>query len=196
MNTTSNKKIRLGLIYGSTRNGRFCDIVANWAAEQIRLRSEFELDLIDPLKFDLPAHYTKEPLPGIVSLKERVEQADAFLVVVPEYNHSFPASIKHVIDLLFTPWAAKAIGVISYGGHSGGFRATEQLRLVFAELHAIVIRESVAFSGARNLFDDKGKLIEPERYLSTMSKLLDQLYWWSSALIEARSKTPYPPVTP
>ena len=70
--------------------------------------------------------------------------------MTPEYNHSFPAALKNVIDWHGPQWHVKPVGFVSYGGISGGLRAVEQLRLVFAELHAVGIRDTVSFHSAWN----------------------------------------------
>ncbi len=75
-----------------------------------------------------------------------LSEADAFIVVTPEYNHSFTASLKFVLDLVYEPWQGKPVAFVSYGGISGGLRAVEQLRLVFAELHAVTVRDTVSFA--------------------------------------------------
>ena len=82
----------------------------------------------------------------------RLAAADAFVVVTPEYNHSYPAPVKTLIDWHFTEWQAKPVGFVSYGGMSGGLRAVEHLRGVFAELHAVTVRDTVSFHGAWDRF--------------------------------------------
>ncbi|WP_157019281.1 NADPH-dependent FMN reductase [Mesorhizobium xinjiangense] len=105
--------IRLAIIYGSTREGRFCDIVVNWAASMIRRRADFECDIVDPLEFDLPARHTGTDHAGLDRLKARLAGADAFVVVTPEYNHSFPAALKFLIDSVAAEWQAKPVAFIS-----------------------------------------------------------------------------------
>jgi len=70
-------------------------------------------------------------------------------------------------------------------------RAVEQLRLVFAELHAVTIRDSVSFAGAWEQFDESGALRNPERSQRGMETLLARLNWWAVALHRARSTSPY-----
>jgi NAD(P)H-dependent FMN reductase len=127
----------LALIYGSTREGRFCDVVAAWAAAEIG-RHDFTLHVVDPVTIDLPTRHgqTNEALRA---LEQRLCEADAFVAVTPEYNHGYPAALKFLIDSFKAPWRAKPVAFVSYGGISGGLRAVEQLRLVFAELHAVAI---------------------------------------------------------
>jgi NAD(P)H-dependent FMN reductase len=88
-------------------------------------------------------------------------------------------------------WHAKPVAFVSYGGISGGLRAVEQLRLVFAELHTVTIRDSVSFAGAWEQFDSAGALLQPERAERSMAKMLDRLRWWAVALSTARAQSPY-----
>ena len=172
-------KITVALIYGSTREGRFCDKVASWAASRISAGQEFTLDVIDP------------KISEAADLKSRIGKADAFIIVTPEYNHSYPAALKHLIDSVNEEWRAKPVSFVSYGGVSGGLRAVEHLRGVFAELHAVTIRDSVSFSNVWSQFGADGKLLEPAVADQCMEVLLRHLSWWAAALRDARRTTPY-----
>jgi NAD(P)H-dependent FMN reductase len=174
-----NDRIRVGVIYGSTRPGRFCDKVGRWAAERLAAGGLFTVDVIDPAESDAGP------------LARRIAEADAFVVVTPEYNHGYPAPLKSLIDSVGAEWHAKPVAFVSYGGISGGLRAVEQLRLVFAELHAVTIRDSVSFAGPWEQFDGKGVLREPERAQRSMAVMLGRLYWWAVALRNARGAVPY-----
>ena len=88
---------------------------------------------------------------------ERIGRADGFVVVTPEYNHAYPAGLKHAIDLPRDEWRQKPVAFVSYGGLAGGLRAVEQLRLVFAELHATTVRDTVSFHNFYECFDDAGQ---------------------------------------
>ncbi len=185
------QKTRIGLIYGSTREGRLCESVAEWAAGRIWQRNSFEVDVLDPVTMDLPVRMTSGENAAVANLQKQVGQADAFVVVVPEYNHSYPAPLKAMIDSVNEEWRAKPVGFVSYGGISGGLRAVEHLRLVFAELHAVGIRNSVSFADVWNQFDENGHLKSPLRYNKSMDNMLSQLQWWATALKSAREITPY-----
>jgi NAD(P)H-dependent FMN reductase len=187
------EQIRIALIYGSTRKGRFCDKVAGWAAEQIRASGNYTVDVIDPAVVLPESGHDGGGHQGSSSLWQRMAAADAFVVVTPEYNHGYPAALKSLIDSVGAEWLAKPVAFVSYGGVSGGLRAVEQLRLVFAELHAVTIRDSVSFAGAWEQFDDAGKLRQPERAAKTMATLLARLHWWAVALRNARGSMPYAP---
>jgi NAD(P)H-dependent FMN reductase len=182
--------IKLGLIYGSNRAGRFCDKVAEWTAEETRKAGNFLIDIMDPA-VELPLMgRSSGPNPG-PTLWQRVGAADAFIVVTPEYNHGYPAPLKSLIDSIGAEWHAKPVAFVSYGGVSGGLRAVEQLRLVFAELHAVTIRDSVSFASAWDQFDDGGAPREPERARRSLATMLARLRWWALALRNARGEMPY-----
>lgn len=183
--------IRLALLIGSTREGRFADRIVDWAREGIGRHPAFDLDVIDPKGFSLPAHFPSGVHEGLGEMQRRLEQADAILIVTPEYNHSFPAVLKLVIDVTGEAWKAKPAAFISYGGVSGGLRAVEQLRLVLAELHTVTLRKVVSFMNAWELFDEQGGLLEPSRAERSLKQLLDQLSWWARVLRQGREQWPY-----
>ncbi|MFD0783505.1 NADPH-dependent FMN reductase [Micromonospora azadirachtae] len=190
--------LQLAVIIGSVRQGRFGPTVANWFARQADERDDLTVDVIDlatvALPMTLPA-FGAPPVPEAVlalrNLTPRLSAADAFVVVTPEYNHSFPAALKNVIDWHRQQWHAKPVGFVSYGGISGGLRAVEALRLVFAELHAVTVRETVSFHDAWRQFDADGSPLSPDGCNRAADSLLDQLTWWAHALRDAKASAPY-----
>jgi NAD(P)H-dependent FMN reductase len=128
---------------------------------------------------------------GYRTLRTQLGDADAFVVVTPEYNHGYPAALKELIDSAGEEWYAKPVAFVSYGGVSGGLRAVEQLRQVFAELHVVSIRDSVSFQNAWQVFDANGCPADPDRCSGQMSRMLAKLHWWATALRIAREKSPY-----
>lgn len=187
----STRSLRLAIIIGSTREGRLGIHVARWFVDLARQHDDFEVDLIDLAVLDLPHRHPRGRSPEVQAFAARIDAADAFVIVTPEYNHSFPASLKHAIDLAKREWFAKPVGFVSYGGRAGGVLAVEQLRLVFAELHAVTMRDLVALQAAWRLFDEDGQLRAPDGPAVAAKTLLDQLLWWALALREARDERPY-----
>lgn len=188
------KPIQVAVIYGSVRPGRLCDAVAGWVAARVEARHDYTLDIIDPLAEGLTDLRGTD---GVVeeAIAGRLARADAFIVVTPEYNHSFPAALKHFIDGFNEPWHAKPVAFVSYGGLSGGSRAVEQLRQVFAELHATTIRQVVSFPNVWAHFDEQHRWLDMERGDRNLSTLLTQLRWWASALRDARAGGDYQAVS-
>lgn len=169
--------LRLALVTRNVEPGRFGTLVTRWFAREAERYDGFKLDLID-----LSAVAQAE-LPG------RIAEADAVVIVTAEYNHAYPGDLKTAIDAVRRPWYAKPIAFVVYGGRSGGLRAAEQLRLVFAELHAVTIRDSLGFH--QTDFTTAGEPADPTTPAAA-SALLGQLAWWARPLRDARNQTPYP----
>ena len=98
--------------------------------------------------------------------------------------------MKAAIDWHFTQWAAKPVAFVSYGGAAGGRHGVLHLENVLTELHAVTIRDGLAFP---NYFVnwEAGRPADPDAsgYAKT---LLDQLAWWATAFLKARAEKPYP----
>ncbi|ASO17690.1 NAD(P)H-dependent FMN reductase [Actinoalloteichus hoggarensis] len=194
---TAVEPLRLTIIIGSTRRGRLGPSVADWFKSRVADHGAFDADVIDLAEIGLPDVLVDEADDIPVEVTEtapRLAAADAHVVITPEYNHSFPAPLKTAIDWFFDEWAAKPVGFVSYGGVSGGLRAVEQLRLVFAELHAVDVRNSVSFADiSAEVEVDGRRSFENERADAAAVSLLDQLDWWAHALAQAREARPYRP---
>ncbi|MET8799169.1 NAD(P)H-dependent oxidoreductase [Nocardia sp. NPDC004568] len=188
--------LRLAVIVGSVREGRFGPVVASWIAAQAARHDGFEIDVIDLAEAEIPLALPAvppalEPNPprpaGMRDLSERLGAADAFIIVTPDYNRSFPASLKAVIDWHFTQWQGKAIAFVGYSGASGGLLAIEQLRQVFNELDAHTVREYVSFPRYYLLFGEDGQLHAPAEPEAQAQAMLGRLRWWAEALTAARA---------
>ena len=118
--------VRVGVIVGSVRKGRFGPTVADWFVEQATRQPVLSVDKMDLAEFPLAQSLEASPL--VDAFAERIALADAFVIVTPEYNHSFPGHLKTAIDSIGDEWKAKPVGFVSYGGVSGGLRAIEHLR--------------------------------------------------------------------
>lgn len=181
--------LKLAVVIGSVRDGRMGPKVANWFASEARKHEGFEVNVIDLVDYHFPTDMTRNDDVNRFALQ--IGEADAIVVVTQEYNHSFGGTLKVAIDALRDEWKGKAVGFVSYGGLSGGLRAVEALRVVFAELHATTIRETVAFPLAFQKFDENGLPLEGDAVGTAATVLLDNLEWWGVALREMRERVPY-----
>lgn len=190
--------LRLAVLVGSVREGRQGRAVADWFTGAAAADAGFDLDVIDLADVRLPLVMpgwggtpSAETAAALADVSPRLADADAFVVVTPEYNHSFPAALKNFIDWHHAQWQAKPVGFVSYGGLGGGLRAVEQLRLVFAELHAVTVRDSVSLHGPWSGLGEDGAPRDATVCAGAAKGMLGQLAWWGRALRAARADRPY-----
>lgn len=178
--------LRVAVIIGSTRDGRTGDSIGKWFVDLASRREDVELELVDLARFDFPEHYPEGVTAAMQEFSLLIDRADAFVVVTPEYNRSFPASLKQAIDFVYDEWHAKAVGFVSYGCRSRGHYAVEALRVVFTELHVMAVRDEVAIDlmSLRDGTPHDGADI-------AVTTMMDQLAWWGFALRDARAGRPY-----
>lgn len=181
--------LKLAIIVGSVREGRFGPTVAKWFATRAEAHGGYDANVIDLAEYQFPNDMSRNS--SVDSFSEQIEAADAVVVITQEYNHSFAGPLKVAIDALKKEWHGKPVGFVAYGGISGGLRAVEALRIVFAELHATTIRESVAFPLAWEKFDESGQPVQAEAVGNAAKLMLDNLEWWGVALRDMRERAPY-----
>ncbi|MGW3031433.1 NADPH-dependent FMN reductase [Streptomyces sp. NPDC001178] len=191
----SSDRIRVAVILSSVRRGRFGPTIANWFVGTADQRDDIEVDLVDLADYPLPTGLSDQPEPEVAELlgafSARLAEADGFVVVTPEYNHSFPASLKAALDWTQHEWHAKPVGFVGYGGLAGGLRAVQQLKHIFTELHAVPVRDAVSFHGPWSQFDAEGNLIDGANAEAAAKVLWDKLSWWALATREAKARRPY-----
>ncbi len=191
---------RIHVILSSTRPGRFGEKPAAWLMERLSTRTDLLAQLIDlrdhPLPiFDQPASpaYTLRDYPNeaIARWGRTIDEADGFIVITPEYNHGYPASLKNAIDYVFPELNRKPITFVGYG-NVGGARAIEQLRLVAVELEMAPLRHAIHILPELMVPAMKADPFTPELFAS-LDKRLDvaatDLAWWASALATARAES-------
>lgn len=191
---------RIAVILASVRDGRAGPAFAGWVCEQARLQG-VTVDAVDLAAYDLPLALPAAPpkMAGddyprpdsMRDLTERLDAADGFIVVTPEYNHSFPASLKAAIDWHFTQWQAKPVAFVTYGGSAGGRHAVLHLENVFTELHAVTVQAGLLFPRYWEHLDGAGVPNDPDAAVAAKA-MFDQLLWWARALRAARERDPYP----
>lgn len=177
----------IGLVYGSVRERRMCDTVVGWVERQLFLRADLLLYVIDPAYPGTRAGIEGRNPKARADFLNRLGLCDGFIVVTPEFNHSFPAPLKALIDSASAEWAAKPVGFVSYGGIPGGQHAVEQLRLVFSERQAVGIGGAVSFANVSQAFDNNGEPLDKAGPVKALDAMLRRLVWWSNVLKQART---------
>lgn len=178
-------ELNIGIIIGSTREGRVSPQVAQWVKEIADQRGDANYTVIDIADYKLPL--LGEPgqdASGAQAWSEIIAKQDGFVFIVQEYNHSITGALKNALDYLRVEWNNKAAGIVSYGS-VGGARAAEHLRGIMGELLIADVRVHPALS----LFTDfeNGSDFKPQAVQTdSVNQMLDQVIPWSKALYTIR----------
>jgi NAD(P)H-dependent FMN reductase len=178
------------VILGTSRQGRASEHAAAFVFDQVSKRTDMHTELVDIRKLRFPIDDAGEAIKdsGFSAL---VERADALILVVPEYNHSFPGLLKHVLDTNLREYIHKAVGVCGVSaGPFGGARMIQSLLPVLRELGLVTIFWDVYFGSAGKLFDPATGNITDPAYGGRLDKFLDELIWMARALRFARENIP------
>jgi NAD(P)H-dependent FMN reductase len=190
----SSPQARIGIVIGSTREGRFADKPAQWIHQLAKQRTDLEFELIDlrdhPLPFfDEAMSLIYAPAKNEAALRwaDKLATLDGLIVVTPEYNHGPSAVLKNALDYAYQAFNRKPIGFVGYGG-VGAARAVEQLRLVAVELQMAPVRNAVHIGMVEFLgIWQQGKRFDDYPHLAQAAGgMLDDIAWWAKALKGAR----------
>lgn len=179
-------KFNIPILLGTARTGRMSENAARFVHQKLieneRINSQF-VDVKDHVYTVTTPPWGKGGADEKETLwKEIMEEADALIIVTPEYNHSYPGELKLLLDSLYKEYEKKPVGVcgVSAGG-LGGARVVNHIKQVLIELKMIPIRNSVYFSGIKDLFSESGT-IKDASYGERVEAMLEELLWYTSAL--------------
>ncbi|HZG17751.1 MAG TPA: NAD(P)H-dependent oxidoreductase [Candidatus Bathyarchaeia archaeon] len=177
--------LKIGIILGSTRQGRLSPQVGEWVKGIADNRGDAQYELIDIATYKLPffGEGTGEE-PGVKAWAQKIDEMDGYVFIVQEYNHSITGALKNALDSAYKEWNNKAAGIVSYGS-TGGARAAEHLRGILGELLVADVRVHPTLS----IFTDveNFKVFKPaELHVANINAMLDQVIAWSGALKSLR----------
>lgn len=168
--------------------------IAQWARAHIDRHPDWEIDFVDLLELALP--FMDEPShPRLRQYTHqhtrdwsaRVETADAFLFVTPEYNHSSPPALRNAMDFLSQEWWRKPVGFVSYGGVSGGTRSVANLAPALAVLGMVRTGANVEIPFATTQIID-GSFVPTDKERSILDNMLDELGEMAALLRPAQNR--------
>jgi NAD(P)H-dependent FMN reductase len=198
--------LKLQVIVGSTRDGRNADSVLRWLLPLTQAHGAFEVETLDLREWKLPmfqetiqtvgdfANPTYSD-PVVKRWNSKVKEADAYILLTPEYNHGVPAVLKNAIDSVFFSFGfrQKPVAFVGYSmGVAAGARAVEQLNQIMLETEAVPIRTQILIPFVNNAFDGEGKPVAPVINIG-LPVVLDDLAWMGKALKAARAEGQLPP---
>lgn len=187
--------LNLKIIIASTRPGRRGPVMASWIYELSKNNPAFEVTLLDLAIINLP--FLDEPHHPRLNKYEKehtrnwsilIDNADAFIVVTPEYNFGYPATIKNALDFLYNEWCYKPIAFVSYGGVAAGTRSVQMLKQVVTALKMMPIPESVNLPFFTKHINAHDVFVPDEEIVRSAEMMLTELAKWGEALKTMRTR--------
>jgi len=198
--------LKLQVIIGSTREGRNADHLVRWITPVVTGHGAFEVESLDLRDWALP--FFQETIKGLGNLANptysdpvvtrwnaKIKEADAYLIISPEYNHGIPGVLKNAIDSVFfsNGFRHKPVAFAGYSvGVAAGSRAVEQLNQVMLEMEAVPVRTQTLVPFVLSAFDPEGKPANAAMGIG-LTIMLDDLAWLAKALKTARAEGELPP---
>ena len=194
--------MKIQIIIGSTRPGRVSDRVAKWVAAAANNLPDTEAEIIDLADYPMPfldepisPQYNPERTPNEAAQKllAKFAEADAYVLVTPEYNRSYSAVLKNALDYIDFQFAKKPVALAAHGS-TGGAQAIAHLRGVLPGLQSITVPTATfLIARAGEVIDEDGNLNEdlksqPYGPQKTVETMLADTKWYSDALAAARSQ--------
>jgi NAD(P)H-dependent FMN reductase len=185
----------LEVIIASTRPGRIGRPVGEWFTGIASGRGPFTVDVADLADIELP--FLDEPNHPRLRQYEhehtkrwsaRVDAADAFVFVMPEYNHGINAPLKNAIDYLHWEWQYKPVGLVSYGGVSAGTRAAQMVKQVVMAVKMTPAYEAVSIPFVKEFLRDDGRIHANDVMETAARAMLDEVARLEEALRPLRRR--------
>lgn len=181
--------MKLKIITSTTRPGRKGIAVANWIYALAKQDNKFETELLDLATINLPLmDEPKHPRLGDYQHQHtkdwsaKINSADAIIIVLGEYNYGIPAPIKNAIDFLFKEWMYKPVGIVSYGGMSGGMRSTQMLKQVLTTLHMMPINTGVVLPFVARQINSANEFAADEGQTKAATAMFAELEKWATVM--------------
>ena len=187
---------KVALIVGSVRRDRNGIKVAKWMEQKLKERGH-EVFFIDPMELNLPIldrmyKEMDDPPENLKKLRQMLVDADGYLPITPEYNHSTSSAMKNTLDYFLEEYFFKPSAIVSYSvGGFGGVNAAAHLRQILSEIGTPAISSTYPISKVQTVFDDNGNLLD-EKHNKRVKRFLDEFEWYMEAMKRQREKgTPY-----
>jgi NAD(P)H-dependent FMN reductase len=194
--------MKLAVIVGTIRQGRLSERLAKWVLNEANQVEGVEATLVDLADYPMP--FFEDPVSPRYNPERKLDEAtgkwlksldeaEAFIFVTPEYNHSIPAVLKNALDYIDFQINRKPSAVVSHGS-VGGARATMHLKEILSESKSVPIPLAVAFPGrVSEAIDEQGKLnseVAEQAHgpLTSLKALIEELKWYSDALTSVRTQ--------
>jgi len=180
---------KIAIISSSVRTGANSPRVAQYLKQYINAHKLAEASIIDLANYQFPIFderlkFLKNPSEPVLDFAAKIKAADALIIVTPEYNGGYPASLKNVVDLLHEEWKRKpiAISMVSAGPFAGTQVVTSLLFSLW-KIGATMVPTMFPVPSVQNNFDEKGNPIQDREAIDKRAaSFVSELLWYTEKL--------------
>ncbi len=176
-------KLFIPIVLGTVRKQSNTEKVTNWIYKKTEEVEGVKTIILDPRTMKLPMDDENDALvDDNKEFQQAVEKADGLIIVTPEYNHSYPGSLKRMLDLLYDEYRYKPVALIGVSsGHFGGVRAIEHLLPVLKAYGSVTQRHDLYFGNVNDVFDSSGE-VKDEAYKKRFDLWIQDLLFLAKSL--------------
>ncbi len=177
----------IAIISPSVRKGRKSHRIALYFNELIKANGLGNPVIIDLMGYNFPVFeerlkFQESPLPAALDFAEKIRSADGVIIILPEYNGGYPASLKNATDLLTTEWRRKPVAFACVSdGQFGGSQSVTAMLFSLWKAGALTIPATLRLPNIDREFDAQGKPADKEAMDKRSSNLVKELLWYIEA---------------
>jgi NAD(P)H-dependent FMN reductase len=183
----------IAIISSSVRLERNSHRVALYFKQRIEEEHKHTVEILDLNEYQFPVFHErlrlqKDPAANVLAFAESIRKADGVIIVTPEYNGGYPASLKNVVDLLYDEWRRKPIAIATVSdGTFGGSQVITSLQFSLWKIRAWTVPAMFPVPKVREAFDEEGHPKDPEATNKRAQGFLSELYWCMEASAKMKS---------
>jgi len=191
INRTNHKMPKIVIISPSVRNGRNSHRVALYFLNLLKEMNLAESEILDLLKYNFPLFHERldrqeSPSHGSLDFAEKIKMADGVIIITPEYNGGYPASLKNAVDLLAGEWHRKPVAFAAVSdGTFAGSQVIISLQFSLWKLGAITVPYLLRLPKIDTAFDENGVPADKPATDKRASGLVKELLWYIKAAKQA-----------
>ncbi|RZK49162.1 MAG: NADPH-dependent oxidoreductase [Pedobacter sp.] len=172
------------ILSSSVRKGRASHRVALFFEKLLKSQPDCQVIMIDLMTYNFPIFqerlkFLENPSSDIIDFSNQIKNADGIILVTPEYNGGYPASLKNVVDLLYDEWKRKPIAIATVsGGNFGGAQVITSLLFSLWKIGAMVIPSHFPVPNVTKEYTTDGEAINPESTHKRAHAFIEEFFFW------------------
>lgn len=177
----------ISILSSSIRTGRNSHRVALFFRNYLEENKLATVDILDLNKYHFPLFeerlkFMKSPTEDVLEFADKIKSSDGIIIVTPEYNGGYPASLKNVIDLLTEEWHHKPVAISTVAfGNFGGSQALQSLQFPLWKIGALTVPAFFPVPNVTESFDESGNPTNKPATEKRAEKFIKELLWYMAA---------------